>query len=67
MKEGKYIFDAQAEDEISDFLYEKIGEKLHDITGIPLFMEASAWCTFASVGDIYEEEEFKIEVRSRYA
>lgn len=60
MGNNKYVFNAQNGDEISDFLYGKIGEQLHDITKVPIFMEASSWCTFADIGEVYETENFRI-------
>lgn len=56
----EYFFDAQDEDRISDFLYERIGEREHELSGIPLFMEASSWCTLACVGETFEDKEFEI-------
>lgn len=56
----EYVFDAQDEETISDFLYEKIGERECELSGIPVFIEASSWCSLASVGETFEDEEFEI-------
>ena len=61
-EDWEYVFDAQAEDAISDFLAEKIGDRLHELNGCPLFMEASSWCVMAGIGETYEDEEFVIEI-----
>lgn len=60
--EWEYVFDAQAEDTISNFLAEKIGDRLHELNGCPLFMEASSWCVMAGIGETYEDEEFEIYI-----
>ena len=57
-----YRFDPQDEDAISDFIYNKIGEE-HRSDGIPWFMEAAAWCTFACNGDVFKAVKlFTIEI-----
>lgn len=58
----EYVFDAQDEESIADFLAEKIGDRLHELNSCPMFMEASAWCTMAGVGETYEDEEFEIYI-----
>lgn len=60
----EYIFDTQNENEISDFLYGKIGEVLHEISGVPIFIEASSWCVLASVGDTFETNYFEIAIEA---
>ena len=62
MNNDEYVFKAQNEEEIADFLYEKVGEQLHGITEVPLFIEASSWCALACVGEVYETENFKIYI-----
>lgn len=58
---GKYQFyidKMENEDKIADFLCEKYGEVLHPLNGIPLYMEASAWCfNGRCAGDNYEAED----------
>lgn len=61
-EDWEYVFDAQAEDTISNFLAEKIGDRLHELNGCPLFMEASSWCVMAGIGETYEDEEFEIYI-----
>lgn len=57
-----YRFDPQNEDRISDFLYDKIGEECR-FDGVPWFMEAASWCTFACDGDALEADDlFTIEI-----
>ena len=58
----EYIYAAQDEDRISDLLYEKIGEREHEISGIPVFIEASSWCPLADIGTAYEDDEFTIYI-----
>lgn len=60
-----YRYSAQDERAIADFLYQRIGERLCDSNNIPLYIEASAWCTLASVGEMYEDESFVIEILER--
>lgn len=62
MNNEEYVHDAQDEDIIADFLYSKVGEKLHEITGVPVFIEASSWCPLASVGETFETEDFHISI-----
>lgn len=58
----EYVFDTQDEDGISDFLYEKIGEREHEISGIPVYIEASSWCPLADIGTTYEDDKFTIYI-----
>lgn len=58
----EYIFDAQNENAISDFLYGEIGEVLHETSRVPLFIEASSWCVLAGVGDTFETGYFEISI-----
>lgn len=56
------VFKTNDESSIADFLYEMVGEKLEESNGIPIFIEASSWCPIASIGDIFENENFTIEI-----
>lgn len=57
-----YRFNPQDEDTISDFIYNRIGEE-HRFDGIPWFMEAAAWCTFACNGAVLKADDiFTIEI-----
>ena len=58
----EYIYAAQDEDRISDFLYGKIGERECESNGIPVFIEASSWCPLADIGTTYEDDEFTIYI-----
>lgn len=49
------------EEYIQEYLCGAVGEKLAD-NGIPLFVEAAAWCMLASVGETYECDDFTIEI-----
>lgn len=62
MEDCEYVFDVQDEEGISDFLYEKIGERECEANGIPVFIEASSWCPLADIGTEYEDEEFTIYI-----
>ena len=62
MSDCEYVFDTQDEDGISDFLYGKIGEREHELSGIPVYIEASSWCPLADIGTEYEDEEFTIYI-----
>jgi len=61
----EYYFDPADESEISDFLYEKIGEQVDDVNNVPWFMEASAWCPLAVTGEELETDYFTIEIVER--
>ena len=64
LKNGKvYIYDADNEDAISNFLYEIVGDSIEEeISGVPTFIEASSWCPFADIGDTFERNDFIIEI-----
>ncbi len=64
-EEDEYIFNPQAEDEIADFLNEKIGGRCAYPSDIPVFLEASSWCTLACIGEEYEDDEFTITIMDR--
>ena len=56
------IFNADDEDAISDYLYEIVGESdEEELSGIPTFMEASSWCPFAGIGEVFEREKYHEE------
>lgn len=60
---AQYTFKANDEDAISDFLYGIVGDNNEEeLSGVPTFIEASSWCSLASIGDIFEREKFKIEI-----
>lgn len=63
LPERKYIFAAQDEKNIADILFEKLGEKNLEDNGNPSFMEASSWCTFASIGETFEGNNFTIQIK----
>ena len=57
------VFNANDEDRISDFLYGIIGEKSdEEVSGVPTFIEASSWCSMGAVGEVFEREDFIIEL-----
>ncbi len=64
LKDGtEYVFRANEEDKISDFLYGIVGDSTEEeISGIPTYIEASSWCPLANLGDTFEREEFTIEI-----
>jgi len=64
LKNGKtYVFDANNEDAISDFLYGIVGDSAEEeLSGVPTFIEASSWCPIASVGEVFERNDFTIEI-----
>lgn len=64
LKNGlRYVFKADDENGISDFLYGIVGESAEEeLSDIPTFIEASSWCPMASIGDTFEREEFTIEI-----
>lgn len=63
LKDGTaVVFKANNESSIADFLYGIVGEKLEESNEIPIFIEASSWCPMASIGDIFENENFTIEI-----
>lgn len=57
-----YVFSASDEEQISDFLYQKLGERMCENSFIPAYIEASGWCALASVGEVYSDSEFEIEI-----
>ena len=58
-----YIFVANDEDGISDFLYDIVGDNAEEeLSGVPTFIEASSWCPQAAIGDTFEREDFIIEI-----
>ena len=60
---SKRVFNAGDESSISDFLYGIVGESSkEELSGIPTFIEASSWCPMACIGDVFEREEFTIEI-----
>ena len=64
LRNGKsYIFKANDEDGISDFLYGIVGDNAEEeLSGVPTFIEASSWCPQAAIGDTFEREDFIIEI-----
>lgn len=68
LKNGSVVtFDADDEDNISDFLYGIIEEKSdEEVSGVPTFIEASSWCPMAAIGDTFEREDFTIEITDCY-
>lgn len=63
LKDGTtVVFKANDESSIADFLYEIMGEKLEGSNGVPIFIEASAWCPMVCIGDTFEREDFTIEI-----
>ena len=63
LKDGTaVVFKANNESSIADFLYGIVGEKLEESNEIPIFIEVSSWCPMASIGDIFENENFTIEI-----
>lgn len=63
LKDGTtVVFKANDESSIADFLYEIMGEKLEGLNEVPIFIEASAWCPMACIGDTFEREDFTIEI-----
>ena len=64
LRNGKsYIFEANDEDGISEFLYDIVGDNAEEeVSGVPTFIEASSWCPHAAIGDMFEREKFVIEI-----
>ena len=64
LRNGTYrVFKADDEDSISDFLHNTIGDTCEEeLSGVPTFIEAASWCPLASIGDIFEREDFVIEI-----
>lgn len=59
---NEYVFDAQDEEAIADFLCKKIGSREDEVSGAPVYIEAASWCSLAGIGEAYEDEEFDIYI-----
>ena len=56
-----HTFRASNEKEIADFLAAKYGTLMAD-NGIPMYVEASSWCSVACIGDTFSNEWFEISI-----
>ena len=59
---NEYVFATHDEDGIADFLCRKIGDREHEASGVPVYIEASSWCALAGIGETYEDEDFDIYI-----
>ena len=64
VKDGAtWIFGADDEGAISNFLYDIVGESTEEEpSGVPTFIEASSWCPMAGIGETFERKAFVIEI-----
>lgn len=60
--DNEYVFAAHDEEGIADFLCNAIGERECEVNGVPVFIEASSWCSLAGIGETYEDDEFDIYI-----
>lgn len=60
--EDEYVFNPQDEEGIYEFLSDRIGDRLYELSGVPVCIEASSWCAMANIGSIFEDEDFEIYI-----
>lgn len=60
-KRAKYSFNVKDEDAIADFIQREFGDTVGD-NGVPLYMEASSWCSLACIGEVFSNDLFTIDL-----
>lgn len=56
------IFESIIEADIADYLYGIVGDEVEESNGVPTYIEASSWCSMASIGDVFESAKFSITI-----
>lgn len=54
------------EEYLQELISGLVGEDIiYDVTGVPLYIEAAAWCSLASVGEVFDCDYFSIEIKDK--